>query len=114
MQRPRLRDNKSKRTFELYPLGKVPEEVMIGIAKWITYRYAVGQSNISGEDWGDIFSKSIGGEHLSAPIGLADVVYEGMAWSVKRIKHDNPNKSDRVRVISGRCSPHLFFWNYKS
>ena len=83
MQRPKLRDNQGKGPYELYPLGQVPDSVIVNIAKWMTYHFAVGKSDISGEDWGDIFAKSIEGEHLGKPVGLADVIYEGMAWSVK-------------------------------
>jgi len=109
MQRPRLRDNKNKKLYELYPLGQIPDEIIIGIGKWIAYRYTVGQSDIDGEDWGDIFAQAIGGEHLSAPLGLADVVYEGMAWSVKSVKNNNPHNAGRIRVISGRCSPDFSY-----
>jgi len=105
MQRPRLRDNRGREPFELYPLGQVPDNIIVGIGKWIAYRCAVGQSDISGEDWGDIFARALGGEHLGAPLGLADVVYESMAWSVKSIKNNNPHRMQRVRIISGRCSP---------
>ncbi|BBB91079.1 MAG TPA: hypothetical protein PKA28_10955 [Methylomusa anaerophila] len=105
MQRPRLRDNKGKEPFELYPLGQIPDNIIYEIGKWMTYHFAVGKSDITGEDWGDIFAKSIGGEHLGKPLGLADVVFEGMAWSVKSIKQPNPHKATNIRVISGRCSP---------
>ncbi|MGI6783336.1 MAG: hypothetical protein ACOX5A_03830 [Aminivibrio sp.] len=109
MQRPKLRDNRKKKPFELYPLGRVPGSVLIEIGKWITYRYTVGQSDIDGEDWGDIFAKAIGGEHLAAPLGLADVVYGSMAWSAKSIKHRAPHEVNRIRIISGRCSPDYSF-----
>ncbi len=105
MQRPRLKDNKGKAPFELYPLGGIPDSVILEIAKWMAYSFAIGKSDIDGEDWGDIFAKSIGGEHLGSPIGLADVVYEGMAWSVKSIKAENPHRQKNIRIISGRCSP---------
>ena len=83
MQRPRLRDNQGKGPFELYPLGQIPDDVIYNIAKWMTYHFAVGKSDITGDDWGDIFAKAIGGGHLDKPLGLADVIYEGMAWSTK-------------------------------
>ncbi len=105
MQRPRLRDSRGERLFELYPLGLIPDQYIYEIGKWMTYYYAVGKSDISGEDWGDIFAKSIDGEHLNSPIGLADVIYEGMAWSVKSVKNNNPHSCSSIRVISGRCSP---------
>lgn len=69
----------------------------------------MGKSDISGEDWGDIFAKAIGGEHLGKPIGLADVIYEGMAWSVKSVKEQNPLKKSKVRLISGRNSPDFSY-----
>lgn len=109
MPRPRLRDNQGREPFELYPLGGVPDNILVGIGKWITYRYTVGQADIDGEDWGDIFAKALGGEHLGAPLGLADVVYENMAWSVKSIKHRNPHTARNIRIISGRCSPAYSF-----
>lgn len=105
MQRPRLRDNRGKAPYELYPLGEIPDDMIYEIAKWMTYYFAVGKSDMNGEDWGDIFAKAIGGEHLGKPLGLADVVYEGMAWSVKSIKTPVPHSTQKIRVISGRCSP---------
>ncbi len=65
----------------------------------------MGNSDISGQDWGDIFAKGICGEHFGKPLGLADVVFEGMAWSVKSVKATNPHAARSIRVISGRCSP---------
>lgn len=47
-----------------------------------------------------------GGEHLQSPIGIADVVYDKMAWSMKTVKNSNPHRVEAtVRLISGRCSP---------
>ncbi|MCL2445754.1 MAG: hypothetical protein FWD06_03180 [Oscillospiraceae bacterium] len=71
----------------------------------MTYHFAIGKSDINGEDWGDIFSKAIDGQHLGKPVGLADVVHEGMAWSVKSVKMTKPHERKKARVISGRCSP---------
>ncbi|MDR0426346.1 MAG: hypothetical protein LBH24_04150 [Clostridiales bacterium] len=105
MQRPKLRDNRGREPFELYPLGQIPQEIIYGIGKWVTYYFAVGKPDINGEDWGDVFAKSIEGEHLGKPLGLADVVYEGMAWSAKSVKLEKPHIVTKARVISGRCSP---------
>ena len=105
MQRPKLRDNKGKDPFELYPLGTIPEEVIFAIGKWITYYFAIGKADLAGEDWGDIFAKAINGGHLDSPVGLADVIFEGMAWSVKSVKASKPFATEHIRVISGRCSP---------
>jgi hypothetical protein len=71
----------------------------------MTYNFTVGKSDIDGEDWGDIFAKAINGGHLNSPVGIADVLYEGMAWSVKSVKTEKPLITKKIRVISGRCSP---------
>ena len=105
MQKPKLRDSKYRIGTELYPLGEFPKEIVYGISKWLIYNFAVGKSNISGEDWGDIFAKAIDGNHLSSPVGLADVVLEGQAWSVKSVQNPKPHSCKQLRVISGRNSP---------
>jgi hypothetical protein len=105
MRRPRLRDNRGKGPFELYPLGQIPDEVIGNIGKWMACLFSTGRNDIGGGDWGDVFAKSIGGEHLGKPLGLADVVHGEMAWSVKSVKSGNPHKESRVRLISGRNSP---------
>lgn len=69
------------------------------------YNFAVGKSDINGEDWGDIFAKAIDGDHLNRPVGLADVVLDNMAWSMKSVKNNQPLTCSKIRVISGRCSP---------
>jgi len=105
MQRPRLRDNKGKRQFELYPLGQIPPQMIYQMGKWFTYQYLVGSKDITGGVWGDVFAASIGGTHLDSSLGLADVIYESQCWSTKTVKTNNPHSQKRVRVISGRCSP---------
>ena len=105
MRYPKLKDNKNRQPNEPYNLGCVPNDIICNISKWIVYNFAVGKSDINGEDWGDIFAKAISGDHLNSPIGLADVVLDGMAWSVKSVKNNNPHTCQNVRVISGRCSP---------
>jgi hypothetical protein len=109
MQRPKLKDNQGKRPFDLYPLGQIPSIIIVEIAKWITYFCAIGKDDIDGEEWGDIFANSVGGKHLGKPIGLADVIYDKMAWSVKSVKSNNPYNQKKIRVISGRCSPDYSF-----
>ena len=109
MQRPILKDNRNKGPYELYPLGQVPDDIITNIAKWMSYYFATGRSDISGTDWEDIFADSIGGVHLGKPVGLADIVYEGMAWSAKTVKDNNPWKKKTVRLISGRNSPDYSF-----
>jgi len=103
--RPKLRNGNKRESFDLYEIGVFPKNMVYEICKRMAYYYAIGKTDISGEDWGDIFSYAIDGEHLSSPLGLADIVKEGQSWSIKSIKNINPHKCHKVRVISGRNSP---------
>lgn len=105
MLKPKLRDSKKSRQTDIHALGEYPKELVYEISKWIVYNFAVGKSDISGEDWGDIFAKGVNGNHLSSPVGLADVVLDEGAWSVKSVKINDPHTIKTIRVISGRNSP---------
>jgi len=105
MQIPKLRDKRTSPNNAPYPLGLIPDELIITIAKHLVYLVALGQKDISGEQWGDIFAKAVGGKHLNSPLGLADIVLGKMAWSAKSVKNEQPHSCQTVRVISGRCSP---------
>lgn len=105
MRHPRLRDGHRLVTSELYPINEIPDEIIIKIAGYITYLLYVGRKDITGEDWGDAFANAIGGTHLDSPVGIADVVKGKMAWSMKTVKNANPMTAQKLRLISGRCSP---------
>lgn len=75
------------------------------MAKQIVHRLAIGMGDLEGNDFGTIFANSIGGVHRSRPLGVADVEWNGCAWSVKTVKEKRPFKKQRVRLISGRNSP---------
>ncbi len=105
MQHPKLRDGHKLKTNEIYPLNEIPDEIIIKIAGYFTYLLYVGRKDISGEYWGDAFAAAIDGVHLDSPVGIADVVLEKMAWSMKTVKCTNPLTIKKVRLISGRCSP---------
>lgn len=79
--------------------------MVVGIASHLIYLICIGRKDISGSDWGDALAEAIGGRHLDAPVGIADVVKEKMAWSVKTVKNKDPFNARSVRLISGRCSP---------
>jgi len=70
---------------------------------------AIGHADITGDDWGGIFAKSINGEHRGKPLGLADVTWENCGWTVKTVKQNNPFTVRKVRLISGRNSPNYSF-----
>lgn len=103
-QEPRLKGNKH-RINGPWPLGQFPESVIKSIGKQIVHRLAVGQNDISGDDFGTIFANAVEGGHLESPLGIADVIRDGTAWSVKTIKHKTPFKLKQARLISGRNSP---------
>jgi len=46
--KPRLQDS--------WPLGQFPENVITEIGKQIVHRLAIGQSDITGDDFGTIFA----------------------------------------------------------
>ena len=72
------------------------------MGKLLVHRLAVGHASITGEDWGTIFAAAVKGEHRPRPIGLADVEYNGCAWSVKTVLERKPFSKRTVRLISGR------------
>ncbi len=105
MKHPRLRDGHKLEASELYPTNEIPDDIIIKIAGYFAYLLYTGRKDISGEDWGDAFASAIGGTHLDSPVGIADVVRNKMAWSMKTVKNSNPFTVKNVRLISGRCSP---------
>lgn len=104
MKQPRLRDSRNL-ILELYPINKVPIELINKFGADIMYMLYTGRHDLTGNDWGDIFAKAVNGEHLSKPIGIVDVAKDKTAWSMKTVKATNPFNAKTVRLISGRCSP---------
>lgn len=92
------------RVYGPWPLGSFPHEIILGLSRQIVHRLAIGHSDITGDDFGTIFANAIGGTHRESPIGIADVVREGVAWSVKTVKSNAPFLQKTVRLISGRNS----------
>lgn len=105
MKHPKLRDGHKLVTKELYPINELPDDIIIKVAGYFAYLLYVGRKDITGDDWGDAFAKAINGTHLDSPIGIADVVLGKMAWSMKTVKNSNPFTAEKIRLISGRCSP---------
>lgn len=105
MKHPRLRDSKKLITNEPYPINELPNDLIVRIGGYLIHLLYVGRNDISGTDWGDAFADAIGGEHLGSPVGIADVVFGKMAWSMKTVKSSKPFTIRNIRLISGRCSP---------
>ncbi|MCY4064697.1 MAG: hypothetical protein OXG53_20215 [Chloroflexi bacterium] len=104
MSNIRLRGNRPRRN-DPYPLGEIPDFVVEAMAKQIVHRLAIGMGDLEGNDFGTIFANSIGGVHRARPLGVADVEWNGCAWSVKTVKDKTPLTKERLRLISGRNSP---------
>ncbi|OWV09774.1 hypothetical protein [Fibrobacter sp. UWH1] len=106
MLKPKLRDSHKLDYSEDYPLNEIPESVVTKIGGYMIYLLHIGRKDVSGTDWGDAFAQAIGGTHLDSPLGIADVVKNKVAWSMKTVKClRNPFDCTSVRLISGRCSP---------
>lgn len=101
---PRIRGRSRQRNAP-YPLGEFPPSLAIEIGRHIVHRLAVGNADITGDDFGGIFASAISGQHRGRPLGIADVTWNGCAWSIKTIKDSKPFTKKVVRVISGRNSP---------
>ena len=90
MEHPKLRDSKRLLTHEPYPLNEIPEKIITEIGKRLVYLLCIGRTDLTGNDWGKVFAEAIDGKHLQSPLGIADVEYKKMAWSMKTVKSTNP------------------------
>ena len=75
----------------------------------MVYRFAIDETDITGDRWADIFAQAIDGQHLGKPLGVVDVVCGECAWNVKTVKHPSPLKAEKARLIMGRNSLHVSF-----
>lgn len=105
MQKPKLRDGKKRISNEPYSFSQIPSEIIYKLGAYFVYLLYIGRKDISGSDFGDAFAKAVGGAHLDSPVGIADIVFDKMAWSAKTVKNIDPFKCANIRLISGRCSP---------
>lgn len=100
----RLRGHRT-RLQNSWALGTFPRKVVVGLGKQLVHRMAIGHADITGDDFGNIFANAVEGTHLSSPLGIADVLLDSNAWSVKTVKAKKPFAQTSVRLISGRNSP---------
>jgi len=88
-----------------WPVGALPDDVVIALGREIVHWRAVGNPDLSGNKFGDMFAEAVGGKHLATPLGLGDVVSNGTAWSLKTVKKPVPRRCAIERFVSGRNSP---------
>lgn len=105
MNTPRLRDSKRRLSHEPFPLNEIPNDIVVKLGAYFIYLIYSNRTDITGNDYGDALADAIGGIHLASPLGIADVAYDKLAWSVKTVKAKDPLKASTIRLISGRCSP---------
>ncbi len=101
---PRLRGRSGSHQ-RPWPIGQIPDEEIREIGKQLVLKLAIGEPDITGDAFGDIFAVCVEGIHYSSPLGLADVAFNGTGWSVKTVKATHPHDQKKVRLISGRNSP---------
>ena len=102
----RIRGGSPNETHEPYPLNEFPDSLIQQIAQHIVYLLAVGRGDITGDEFDNAFSDSIGGTSFNKPLGVADMGLGRCAWSVKTVKAKAPHNTSAVRLISGRCNPN--------
>ncbi len=103
MPQPKVRTKYQKH--EPYPLNDPTHNVIHGLCKRFVHRLAVGHADLGGNDFSRIFAEAIGGDQFAQAVGVADVAWNGCAWSVKTVKAAYPFQTTSIRLISGRNSP---------
>ena len=81
--------------------SQIPDSIIQSIASNIVYSSAVGRSDLSGDDWGDIFAAGQW-QTFQKPAGYRHVALGNTAWSAKTVGSRNPIATLQVRLISGR------------
>ena len=79
----------------------------------MVYLNAVGRSQLSGDDWGDIFAAAVNATHLKSPLGIVDVALGNTAWSAKTVQARDPERASSVRLISGRNNVGYSYDNHE-
>lgn len=109
MGKPRLKDSAKLPDGNVYPLGEIPDSLVITMASRFVYLLHIGRSDLNGSDWNNTFAAAVDGQLLHAPLGLVDVLKDDNGWSLKTVKSKVPSEQKVVRLISGRCSPGYSF-----
>jgi hypothetical protein len=102
--RPKLRGKTSVHRGP-WPVGDLPNDVIVRIASQIIISIALGAKDFSGDEFGDKLAFGVDGIHRDSPLGVVDVIKEDCGWSAKTVKTSgDPHQTQNVRLISGRCS----------
>ena len=108
MKSPRLRTvDKVKPP---YPLNQFPRDFGHKIGREVVYLLATKPTpSLEGSEWEQIFATAIGAGWKPSNVGLDDIILKTCAWGAKSVKHADPHKANKVRLISGRNSPAYSF-----
>ena len=63
-----------------YPLNKFPASVIEAICSRIVYLQAVGQTDMSGNQFSRMFADSISAQYRESPVGIVDVSWQSCCW----------------------------------
>ena len=100
----KLRGNR-KRIHSPWPIGSIPNDIVVGIGRGLAYNLIIERKDISGNEWGRVYASAVGGTHRGSSLGIVDITGKKSAWSVKTVKAENPFTIKKIRLISGRNSP---------
>lgn len=105
---PKLR-GRSGASLGPWPIGEIPRDKILKLGRLLTLHIAKQKLDLTGDEFGELFSKAIGGNHFGSPLGVDDISLDGTAWSAKTIKLKQPKRAKTIRLISGRNSPDFSF-----
>jgi len=105
---PKLRNvNKVKAPFKL---NHFPKHFTKKLGEELVYVLSTKKpASITGNEWEQIFANCIGAEWKPSNVGLDDVILGNTAWGAKTVKAAKPASVKKVRLISGRNSPHYSY-----
>jgi len=93
-----------------YPLNQFPKDFPFILGEEIVYLLASKEkADLEGSEWESIFARCIGADWKPSNVGLDDVILGNTAWGAKSVKSLKPSNQKKVRLISGRNSPHYSF-----
>ena len=104
MRKVKTKD-KAQATHVPYPLNEFTPSIIRELCKRIVYLIAVGHRDMDGNTFCRIYADSFSASASDKPLGVADITWNGCAWSVKTVKNKKPHEASIVRLISGRNSP---------
>ena len=96
---PKIRSSKNA----VHPLNEIPRKVIIEICKRLAFREYMGENDLTGDQWAQVFAEAIDGDFKKSMTDLPDVTKNSTFWSAKTIRHSTDvNSLNLFPIISGR------------